>query len=127
MRGTGLKSLIIAIDFDGTIVEHKFPKIGKPMPGAIETIKEFKEAGHKLILWTCREDEGHNINRQYLREAVEFCEKQGIKFDAVNETIEEEEFRTTGLKRKPYAHYYIDDAIVGGFPGWDKIKDEILG
>lgn len=116
-------SLVIAVDFDGTIVEHKYPKIGEPMPGAFKVLKELQAAGHKLILWTCREDFGHNINKQYLSEAVQFCEQHGVVFDAVNETIPEHDFRCEKtLKRKPHCHYYIDDAIVGGFPGWDAIR-----
>lgn len=123
-----MKQLIIAIDFDGTIVEHRFPYIGEPMPGAFEVIKELKEAGHLLILWTCREDDGHKIDKQYLTNAVEFCKKNGIEFDSVNETIEDLEFRPENVaKRKPYAHYYVDDAIIGGFPGWEAVREEILG
>ena len=48
--------MFIAIDFDGTIVDHRFPEIGKPVPGAFEWMKKFKEAGAKLILWTMRSD-----------------------------------------------------------------------
>lgn len=122
------KELIICVDFDGTLVEHRYPAIGHPLPGAFETLKELKEAGHKLILWTCREDFGYDINRQYLREAVDFCGKQGVEFDAVNETIPEADFRPERCKRrKPYADYYIDDAIPFGFPGWDKIREFFLG
>ena len=118
-----MKKLMIAVDFDGTIAEHRFPAIGDPMPRAFEVLKELQEAGHRLILWTCREDYGHNISQQYLTDATDFCEEHGIVFDAVNESIKEEEFRPDGaLRRKPYAHYYIDDAIVGGFPGWDAIR-----
>lgn len=118
-----MKKLMIAIDFDGTIVEHQFPAIGDPIPGAFDVLKELQEAGHRLILWTCREDFGHLIDKQYLKDAIDFCEKNGIVFDAINEGIEEEEFRPEGvLRRKPCAHYYIDDAIVGGFPGWDAVR-----
>jgi hypothetical protein len=114
--------MIIAVDFDGTIAEHRYPGIGPPLPGAFEVLKELQQAGHKLILWTCREDDGHKIDRQYLTEAVKFCEENGIIFDAINETILEFDFREKGLRRKPYCHYYIDDAIVGGFPGWEAIR-----
>ena len=44
--------MIIAVDFDGTIVEHKYPKIGKELPFAIETLLDLKADGHQLILWT---------------------------------------------------------------------------
>lgn len=116
-------SLAIAVDFDGTIVEHRFPQIGKPLPGAFEVLKELQEAGHKLMLWTCRENDGYKIDRQFLTEAVNFCEQNGLKFDAINETPPGFEFRCeTTLRRKPHCKYYIDDAIVGGFPGWEAVR-----
>lgn len=119
--------MLIAIDFDGTIVKHAFPRIGEPMPRAFEVIKRLKEAGHKLILWTCREDEGFNINRQYLSDAVKFCKENGVEFDAVNETIQGEEFRDPKYdQRKPYCHLFIDDRNLGGFPGWDVVEMMIL-
>lgn len=119
---------VVAVDFDGTIVEHRFPEIGEPMPGAFDVLKELQEAGFKLVLWTCREDDGHLIDRQFLTDAVEFCRKHGVEFEAVNETVEEFEFRHEKmLRRKPCAHYYIDDAIVGGFPGWDVVREYLLG
>lgn len=115
---------MILVDFDGTIAEHKYPRIGDPLPYAFETLQALKAAGCKLILWTCREDDGHNINRRFLTDAVQFCKDHGVEFDTVNETIKEEDFRSeTQLKRKPYAHYQIDDAIVGGFPGWLAIAE----
>jgi hypothetical protein len=64
---------IISVDFDGTIVEHDFPRIGKPLPEAFEVLRELKEAGFKLILWTCREDHNRLIAQRYLTHAVEFC------------------------------------------------------
>ena len=47
--------MIIAIDFDGTIVEHKYPQMGRPIPFAIETLLQLQKENHKLILWTVRE------------------------------------------------------------------------
>ncbi len=121
------KKGVIVVDFDGTIVEHKFPKIGEPMPGAIETLKDLKEAGWALVLWTCREDDGHKIDRQYLTQAVKFCEEQGVVFDGINETPMDFEFRPENCKRrKAYGHIYIDDRNFGGFPGWDAVRKELL-
>ncbi len=54
---------VLLIDFDGTVVEHKFPKIGKPLPQAFEVLKELQKEGWKLILWTCRENVGYLINK----------------------------------------------------------------
>jgi len=122
-----MRDRVICIDFDGTIVKHAFPKIGEPLEGAFSTMKELKAAGYRLILWTCRENEGDIIYKQYLTDAVKFCEQNGVVFDAVNESIKECEFRPeTTLNRKPYADYYIDDRNVGGFPGWDFIRRVIM-
>ena len=70
--------MIIAVDFDGTIVEHEYPKMGKPIPFAIETLLEIQKDGHKLILWTVRRGE-------YLQEAVDYCAQRGLHFFAENE------------------------------------------
>jgi len=116
---------IACVDFDGTIVEHAFPKVGKPLPGALETLKELKNAGWKLILFTCREDEGYNINKQYLKDAVEFCKENGLEFDGVNESPKDLDFRDNG-GRKPYATVYIDDRQFGGLPNWDAIRRTLM-
>ena len=76
--------MIIAIDFDGTIVEHKYPAIGAELPFAIDTLIKLKEEGHKLILWTVREG-------RLLDEAVEFCRERGLEFYAINRDYPEEE------------------------------------
>ena len=31
--------MIIAVDFDGTIVEHRYPRIGEEIPFAVDTLK----------------------------------------------------------------------------------------
>lgn len=105
--------MIIAVDFDGTIVKHKYPSIGKEIPYAIKTLKLFKERGHTLILWTYRcGDE--------LTKAVRFCEKKGLKFDAVNNNYEGEEYDKS-YSRKIYADIYIDDRNLLGIPSWEQI------
>lgn len=105
--------MIIAIDFDGTICQNKYPEIGAPMPLAIESIKELKERGHDLILWTCRQGE-------QLDGAVRWCEEHGIPFDLVNE-FEPNNLRAFGAVagNKVFANIYIDDRNLGGFPGWE--------
>jgi hydroxymethylpyrimidine pyrophosphatase-like HAD family hydrolase len=105
--------MIIAVDFDGTIVEHKYPSIGKEIPYAIKTLKLFQEKGHKLILWTYR-------HGKELGKAVEFCKKRGLIFYAVNSNFEGEEFDNT-FSRKIYADIYIDDRNLLGIPDWEKI------
>jgi hydroxymethylpyrimidine pyrophosphatase-like HAD family hydrolase len=105
--------LIVAIDFDGTIVEDAYPKVGKPMLFAFETIKKLQADGHRLILWTYR-------SGRKLKEAVAFCEENGIEFYAVNKNYPEEEFDEK-ISRKINADLFIDDRNVGGFLGWTAI------
>lgn len=105
--------LILAIDFDGTVVEDAYPKIGKPMIFAFETLKKLQEEGHRLILWTYRC--GNKLD-----EAVAFCEENGIHFYAVNKSFPEEEYESK-ISRKIHADLFIDDRNVGGFIGWGEI------
>ena len=76
--------MIIAVDFDGTIVEHKYPAIGRELPFAIETLRKLQSDRHKLILWTVREG-------GLLEEALSFCRERGLEFYAVNRDYPEEE------------------------------------
>lgn len=103
----------IAIDFDGTIVEHAYPAIGKEMLFAFSTLKALQNKGHKLILWTFRDGD-------LLEEAVDFCRQNGIEFYAVNKSFAEEQY-TLSISRKINADIFIDDRNVGGFLGWSKI------
>lgn len=106
-------NLIIAVDFDGTIVEDAYPGIGNAKIFAFETLKELKKDGHRLILWTYR----HGTK---LDEAVEFCQKNGIEFYAVNKSYPEENFEGK-VSRKINADIFIDDRNVGGMLGWGEI------
>ena len=106
-------SKTIAIDFDGTIVEHQYPRIGKEMLFAFATIKELQKKGHKLILHTYR-------TGALLDEAVEYCKQNGVEFYAVNKNYPDEELNAD-TRRKLNADIFIDDRNVGGFPGWTSI------
>ena len=104
--------MIIAVDFDGTIVEHRYPAIGAEIPFAIETLKKLAREQHRLILWTVRKG-------KLLEEAVEFCRKRGLEFYAVNRNYPEEtEEQTIKGSRKLKADIWIDDRNVGGLPEW---------
>ena len=107
--------LILAIDFDGTCVEHKFPEIGEPLPESFETLKEFIQAGDRLILWTWREG-------VFLQEAIDFCREHGVEFESHNKNVIEHNYDKS---RKVYADMYIDDRMPGGFPGWNFVKQEV--
>ena len=103
----------IAIDFDGTIVEHSFPAIGKEKLFAFDTLRELQKQNHQLILWTSR------VGRE-LDEAIDFCRARGVEFYAVNKNYPEEVFDET-ISRKIVADIYIDDRNIGGLPGWGEV------
>lgn len=103
----------IAVDFDGTIVEHKYPQIGKEQLFAFETLKQLIKQKHQVILWTYRAG-------KELDEAVEYCMENGVEFFAVNKNYPEEHYDGS-ISRKIDADVYIDDRNVGGFPGWSAI------
>lgn len=107
--------MVIAVDFDGTIVEHRYPEIGEERPFAIDTLKMLINEHHRLILWSVREG-------KLLDEAVEWCRQRGVEFWAVNKDYPEE---TTGnnqhFSRKLKADLFIDDRNLGGLPDWGTI------
>ena len=109
--------MIIAVDFDGTIVTHRYPSIGKELPFAIKTLKLLKDKGHQIILWTYR-------SGKELEDAIQFCKKKGLTFHAVNSNFEDEEYDTSH-SRKIYADVYIDDRNLLGIPEWGKIYELI--
>lgn len=106
--------LKIAIDFDGTIVEHKYPEIGKEILFAFETIKALQKQKHQLILWTFR-------SGRELDEAVAYCRQNGVEFYAVNASYPEEEFDEDFASRKIDADIFIDDRNIGGMLPWGEI------
>jgi hydroxymethylpyrimidine pyrophosphatase-like HAD family hydrolase len=111
-----MKKLIIAIDFDGTIVEHEFPAIGKLRDNAFEVLKRLKKQGHKLILWTCRDS-------YHLENAIEFCAEHGVTFDAVNDNLHAVHFPTS---RKIYYDLLVDDRnLKWNNDSWLDIEKEI--
>ncbi len=113
------KTMIIAIDFDGTIVEHKYPEIGREIPFAIETLKRLQADHHKLILWSVREG-------RLLDEAVEFCRQRGLEFYAINRDYpEEEKGKNSHFSRKLKADLFIDDRNLGGLPDWGTIYNMV--
>jgi hydroxymethylpyrimidine pyrophosphatase-like HAD family hydrolase len=95
--------MYIAIDFDGTLVEHKYPFIGRELLKAFQTLKELQKNGHKLILLTMR-------SGKELKEAIDYCKERGITFWSVNENPTQADWT---LSKKVYANLYIDDAALG--------------
>lgn len=110
--------MVIAVDFDGTIVKHRYPAIGEERPFAIDTLKMLQADGHRLILWTVREGD-------LLDEAVAWCSKRGLEFYAVNRDFPEEDATGAGFSRKLKADLFIDDRSFGGIPDWGMIYHRI--
>ncbi|MBT8257354.1 MAG: hydrolase [Bacteroidia bacterium] len=106
-------TITIAIDFDGTIVENAYPRIGKTRIFAFETMRKLMQDGHRLILWTYRHGER-------LDEAVAFCKENGVEFYAINKSFPEEQFDDT-QSRKILADLFIDDRNIGGVYGWGEV------
>ena len=110
--------MIIAVDFDGTIVRHRYPKIGEELPFATETLRMLIREGHRLILWTVREG-------KLLDEAIEWCRDRGVEFYAINRDFPEEDATGSGFSRKLKADLFIDDRSFGGLPDWGTIYHRI--
>lgn len=111
-----MKQLVIAVDFDGTIVTHMYPKIGEEIPNSIYFLKKIQEMGHLLILWTCRE-------QAELIEAVTYCRSKGLHFDAVNTNAVT--MPDNLAKSKIYADCYIDDKNLEGKIDWKHIYKKV--
>lgn len=107
--------MTIAVDFDGTIVRHRYPAIGEEILFATETLKKLIEEHHKLILWSVREG-------KLLDEAVEWCRERGVEFYAVNRDYPEEDITLNQhFSRKLKVDMFIDDRNIGGLPDWGTI------
>lgn len=116
----------IAIDFDGTIVKHAYPKVGDPVPSALETIRELRRAGHQIIIFTMRSGSG-------LQEAREYMISNGIQCYGYNENKSQVHWTSSP---KVYAHIYIDDAALGcplikkdgerPFVNWEEVRRQLI-
>jgi len=110
--------MVIAVDFDGTIVEDRYPEIGEERPFATEVLRKFIQKRHKLVLWTVR-------NGKLLDEALKWCEERGVQFYAVNSDSPEmmKEERSKYHSYKLNADVFIDDKNVSGLPTWTEIYE----
>jgi len=120
--------MYIAVDFDGTCVDHRYPEIGKVVPMAIETLKEFMKNGDELFLNTMR-------SGVELMEAVNWLYDRGVVLSGINENPNQKEWTDSP---KVYGHIYIDDAAFGcplirpeGFKrpcvDWQKVYNQFFG
>lgn len=110
--------MTIAVDFDGTIVEHRYPAIGKEIPYAIDTLKRLQADRHQLILWTAREG-------QLLEDAVRFCHDRGLDFYAINSDVPNDSWKDNSPTRKLKVDMFIDDRNIGGLPDWSVMYEMI--
>lgn len=107
--------MIIGVDFDGTIVEDRYPDIGEEIPFATDALKMLIKEHHRIILWTVREG-------KYLEDAVNWCRERGVEFYAVNRDYPEETTDNNQyFSRKLKADLWIDDRNLGGLPDWGTI------
>ena len=107
--------MTIAVDFDGTIVEHAYPKIGREQPFATDTLRQLIADQHRLVLWTVREG-------ALLQEAIDWCRERGVEFYAINRDYPEEEPENNNhFSRKLKVDIWIDDRNIGGLPDWGTI------
>jgi hypothetical protein len=95
--------MIIAVDFDGTVVDYDFPNIGQNVPGAAEAMQRLQLAGHKIVLFTMRSGD-------YLKDAIEWFNRNGIALHGVNKEPEQASWTSSP---KAYAHVYVDDSAIG--------------
>lgn len=109
--------LVIAIDFDGTIVENKYPKIGELRPGAKRVINKLFDNHHTIIIWTCRCNQ--HMQHDDLDEAYDFLLVNKIKFHKINKNPNQVFF---GCIPKIYYNIVIDDKQIGGLPSWNEIE-----
>lgn len=93
------KKRTIAVDFDGTIVEHKFPEIGTIKGNVVDRIREWYEQGHTICIWTCRTE-------KYAEEAQQFLYDNNIPYHFFNENPN---CSFDDNCRKILANIYLDD------------------
>lgn len=112
--------MIIAVDFDGTIVRGMYPGIGPLQPDAVKCINRLYDDGHYIIIWTCRDG-------ALLLAAINSLLAAGVKFHRVNDDEPGNLTKYGGAGRKVYADVYVDDRQVGGLPPWREIYEKISG
>lgn len=116
----------VAVDFDGTLCEWKFPEIGEAKEGAAQALQRMRDAGYSILIWSCRTSHWHydifggdpeqpTLDRQRVREMREWLELHHIPFDEIDD----------GSRGKPLADFYIDDKAVRFENNWSEIGERI--
>jgi len=104
---------LVAVDFDGTCVDHRYPDVGDDVPSAAHVLRQLHANGWSIILWTMRSGEP-------LRDAEEWFASREIPLFGVNGNPEQSSWTESP---KAYAQVYVDDAALGcpmihNFPGF---------
>jgi capsule biosynthesis phosphatase len=111
----------ICVDLDGTICEHTRPGLTyadvKPLPGAIDTLKELKERGYYIVIFTARNMRtcNNNVGRVIARQGklvINWLDKYEIPYDEIR-------------FGKPHVDYFIDDKGIK-FVNWNDTKNQLL-
>jgi hypothetical protein len=114
------RRLIIAVDFDGTLCQDRYPEIGEPDLELIDTLNTLQSQGHTLILNTCRRNHVADCSLcNYatavckrdclLNNAIVFCSRRGLDFNFFNENDPDRIAEYGGDTRKISADLHIDD------------------
>ena len=101
---------ILALDFDGTVVKHRWPLIGDSL-GAEIYLRMFIEDGWQIVLWTVRSGEE-------LQAAIKWFDEREIPLYAINENPTQ---KTWSSSPKCHAHLYIDDTAIGAPIEYDEL------
>lgn len=133
-----MKKVEILVDFDGTVVTHEFPRVGKDI-GAVPILKKLVANGHKLILFTMRSERPFmNFNgsvRYVLDEAVEWFVKNDIPLYGINTNPEQKDWTDSP---KAFGQLMIDDIALGcpikvdknvsqrPFVDWEKVEELLI-
>ena len=133
----------ILIDFDGTVVSHEFPDVGKDI-GAVPVLKELIRNGHRLILFTMRSDIEnpvtdnpllHSQAGTYLTDAVNWFTEQGIELYGIQKNPTQDKWTKSP---KAYGHLMIDDSALGcpliynpeyskrPFVDWVRVREHLI-
>ena len=133
-----MNKLEINIDFDGTVITHDFPNIGKDI-GSVSVLKKLVAKGHKLILFTMRSNRPYvGVNgksRNTLHEAVDWFKKNDITLYGINTNPTQKDWTDSP---KSYGHLLIDDTALGcpikvdkkksqrPFVDWEKVEELLI-
>lgn len=113
---------VILVDFDGT-VRKETPRgyYSKDDIGSEKVLKELISKGHKIVLWTCRNnslDNPYNYDfsgslrkETSLDEAVRWFEERGIELYGVNEVPDQ--YDKIGESGKLLCDLFIDNKGLG--------------